>query len=77
MDNTQTAINISNTAQKLGAVSAGSSPFVGLLLDNSEVISLILGIGGFFIALSGFAVAWIYNHKRYRLEVKRFESGKK
>jgi hypothetical protein len=70
---TQHVIDSANTVTKIGGVSAGSSPVLYWMVDNSELISLLLGIGGFTLALAGFVVAWVYNHKRFKILEKQFE----
>lgn len=73
MDTTQDAINTANAVAKVGAVGAGSSPILNWLVENSEVVSLVLGIGGLTIAVAGFIVSWVYNHKRFKIQKAQFE----
>ena len=52
---------------KAGAGAAASSPVVRWLIENSEAVSIVLGIGGLLVAASGVAVSWYYNHQRTQI----------
>ncbi|MFQ3230877.1 MAG: hypothetical protein ACI9DO_002254 [Reinekea sp.] len=73
MDPSQHVIDNAQAVTKVGGLSAGSSPLLYWMVDNSEVISLMLGLGGFTLAAAGFTVAWVYNHKRFKILKQQFQ----
>lgn len=63
MEDTGHIVETAARVTKVGAGAAASSPLVNWAVENSEIISLALGFGGFLIGLAGFAVNWYYKHK--------------
>lgn len=70
MDPVDRVANLAETAAKaakISGASAGSSPFLAWLVENSRETLLLVGLGGFVISLATFGMSWYYNERRLKL----------
>lgn len=66
-EHTAQVAEVASRLTKAGAGVAASSPVVRWLVENSEAVSIILGIAGLLVAAAGVAVSWYYNHQRTQI----------
>jgi len=71
LDRTNQIVEVGTRAIKVGATASISSPFVNWAVDNSEIISLSLGVGGFIVGVAGIGIQWYYLHKRHQQLLKQ------
>jgi hypothetical protein len=73
-DHTAELIETGGKLTKVGFGGAASSPFINWAVQNSEIITLFLGVGGLAVAIAGFSMTWYYSHKRYLLILKEHKN---
>lgn len=72
-DHTTALIENGSRLTKVGFTGAAGSPIVNWLVDNSEIITLCLGFGGFAVAVTGLGITWYYSHQRFQLLKKEHD----